>query len=626
MKKLQIILIFIIPFLSSIICPDFFYSEITVKTFLFRSIILATLFLFILEHLLKNKYSGFLSKKFLINRIKNMSFFSSSLLIFVLVMGIVNFLGADISRSFWGSYERMEGYISLIYLSLYFFLLVNLLKTKEIWIKYLMTNVFSSLLVSMYGIFQVLGFLVIGQRNTDGILRIESTIGNSNFLGLYIMINIFLSIYLFLNYWINNKNDLSKKIIWPMFGIFSLIIQIIALFYTASRSAFLGLFGGILFFCFTTLFLKFKKNRQNINWKKMTLIFVSFFFVLIFIFLLYSFIDNGKIKKMYSDSNPINNIVNFSSESKSIQSRFVVWDFSLEGFKEKPMLGWGQENFSYAFDKYKDLRPHGRYIETWHDRAHNIFIDLLIVGGILGLISFIFIICALIFSIIKNKNLKLYEKNILLSLVSAVLINIFFSFLTLTGYILLIIIFGFVEAMSRVSNKKQLKSVLNSKTIIDNEKTIDFLVIGKIGIVSISIIILSLYTVVYPAISAYKLHSGIITLSENPEEAFSEFELATKYNFLGYTEPLIMLLQASSMVINSQYASDDLKERFFKLSIENINKATKRHPLSVKVLIASANFFLSVGEKDEAIRFFKKAGTISPNNIEVENKLKKLVK
>jgi O-antigen ligase len=51
-----------------------------------------------------------------------------------------------------------------------------------------------------------------------------------------------------------------------------------------------------------------------------------------------------------------------------------------QGFKEKPVFGWGQENFNYVFNKYYNPAMFDQ--EQWFDRAHNEFLDWLIAGGL----------------------------------------------------------------------------------------------------------------------------------------------------------------------------------------------------------------------------------------------------
>ena len=63
---------------------------------------------------------------------------------------------------------------------------------------------------------------------------------------------------------------------------------------------------------------------------------------------------------------------------------------AIKGFIEKPILGWGQEGFNFVFNKYYDPRMYTQ--EPWFDRAHNTYLDWLIVGGALGLLSYLAII------------------------------------------------------------------------------------------------------------------------------------------------------------------------------------------------------------------------------------------
>jgi len=53
---------------------------------------------------------------------------------------------------------------------------------------------------------------------------------------------------------------------------------------------------------------------------------------------------------------------------------------------ERPIFGWGQENYYLVFQKYFDPRLYQQ--EPWFDRSHNVVFDWLIHAGFLGLISY----------------------------------------------------------------------------------------------------------------------------------------------------------------------------------------------------------------------------------------------
>ncbi len=71
----------------------------------------------------------------------------------------------------------------------------------------------------------------------------------------------------------------------------------------------------------------------------------------------------------------------------------MTWNSAWQGFKERPILGYGQENFYVVFNKYfnPEIYSHANS-RIWFDRAHNIFLDHLITGGIIGLILYALLI------------------------------------------------------------------------------------------------------------------------------------------------------------------------------------------------------------------------------------------
>ncbi|MDO8664742.1 MAG: O-antigen ligase family protein [Candidatus Liptonbacteria bacterium] len=106
---------------------------------------------------------------------------------------------------------------------------------------------------------------------------------------------------------------------------------------------------------------------------------------------------------------PVNRLFDISLDNKTFETRLWTWNSAWQGFKEKPILGWGPENFSAVFDKYFDPRHFipGQQGETWFDYAHSIIFDYLSETGILGLLSYlaIFVVFYLeLFKKFKNEN------------------------------------------------------------------------------------------------------------------------------------------------------------------------------------------------------------------------------
>ena len=151
-----------------------------------------------------------------------------------------------------------------------------------------------------------------------------------------------------------------------------ILLQIVVLYYTGTRGAILGLIGGV--FLAALLILLFERNRPVV--KK-----VGIGMVLGMILLVGGFFTIKNTE--FAQKSPIlSRFTSLSVESIQNQPRWTIWGMALEGAKERPLLGWGQENFNLVFNKYYQPELYGQ--EPWFDRVHNIFLDWLIAGGILG--------------------------------------------------------------------------------------------------------------------------------------------------------------------------------------------------------------------------------------------------
>ncbi len=100
----------------------------------------------------------------------------------------------------------------------------------------------------------------------------------------------------------------------------------------------------------------------------------------------------------------LSRITNFSLEDSTTKARFAMWKMALKGFQERPFFGWGRENYSLVFNTHYDSSfDDANVSEGWEDRAHNIFLEELVYGGIIGLFSYILLMTAA-FYVFKNNS------------------------------------------------------------------------------------------------------------------------------------------------------------------------------------------------------------------------------
>lgn len=327
------------------------------------------------------------------------------ILIFFAALFISSFLGIDPSRSFWGYPERMRGLWGLLHFLLFYFYIIAVFRTGNERKKLVAAALVVGLLVAAYGIAERINpAWSIDKVSLKGpIHRVMSTTGNPIFLAGYMLFIFFLSLYFFL------KNNGKAR--W--LGFIGLIFSGLVVIYTGTRGGFLAFVSGLLI---SAVFVFFVSSRRQ---KIITAagVLVAAVFAWFFIFNAPNFALQNKLLNF-------GRIADFSIDH-SVFSRLRMWTAAIEGFRERPFFGWGAENYNYVFDKYYNPQFfRGGLNETWSDRAHNWFLDFLVMGGAIGLALYLSIFGVIACNLLKKKN-RVRENFALIGLFAAFAANSF---------------------------------------------------------------------------------------------------------------------------------------------------------------------------------------------------------
>ena len=314
---------------------------------------------------------------------------------FFVILFLSTIFGVDFQRSMWGNYERMSGWFTLIHFGIYFVIVANIFCTWPEWRNLLRWSLLISIIVGITGF----NFLL----PDNSIMKIGGggTLGNQIYIANFVLFHIFIAWYLF-------RKEENK--FWRFFAAGYGILGVAIMMYNGKRGPFIGLvIGGFIAVALYSFFTKIKK------WRTIGLGLIGAIIILsglIFIFRQSSFVQ--KIPAVGS-------VANVSFSSGTGETRLIAWKIAYEAWKERPLFGWGVENFYYAFNKYYNPKSleHG-YYETWFDRSHNIFLDYLSTSGILGLLAYVAIFIAVFWQI----GAGFYKK--LIDLDSLVFVSIFF--------------------------------------------------------------------------------------------------------------------------------------------------------------------------------------------------------
>jgi O-antigen ligase len=294
--------------------------------------------------------------------------------VFTAVFLLAGFTGANPSFSFWSNFERGEGGVQILHLFLFFLLLTLLFQEKSNWKKIFWCSIVAAVLMVAYGIgagLKVDGF--VGAPFSDPGFRFAGSIGNPAYVATYLVFILFYSLYLLLEGYRLKK--FFSVTMWVAAA--ASLLFLIFFFLAATRGAFVGLIAGVV----VGLGYVAYADRRLRKW----LIGISCGLILAVSILVWQR-DAGFIQR-----SPVGRIFDISFSTQTFRDRATMWKIAWDGFLEKPILGWGPENFQYVFDRHFNteyFKP-AEGFGAWFDRAHSVFFDYLVSAGIVGAASYL---------------------------------------------------------------------------------------------------------------------------------------------------------------------------------------------------------------------------------------------
>lgn len=568
--------LFITPFIAFIVPQGMFFPFIVGKGFTFRIIVEIIFGLFIILAFLDKEYRP----KF--------SWITKSVLLFVLVIFVADLFGANAYKSIWSNYERMEGFVLLIHLAMYYVVLSSVFVTQAKWNQFFNTTIIASVIMSGYGLLQLAGKIAINQ----GGVRVDATFGNSAYLAIYLVLHIFLCLYMLTS---QSKEKWQK---W-VYGLVTLL-EMVVLYFTATRGAILGLVGGLLLAGILTVW----KEKENRGLRKAGYWASGIVVAMVLMFLAIqntSFVQKSPVLSRFS---------NLGISEFQTQGRYFIWPMAFKGVLENPILGWGQENFNFVFNKYYNPQLSGQ--EEWFDRTHNLVLDWLIAGGLVGFIAYTSMFVALFYYIWRKKSsLKISQKSILTGMVFAYIFHNIFVFDNLISYIIFFSVLAYVHSVGVTDQERNGK--FYTKTFSND--ALNYIVVPVVGVLSLCMI----YFVNVPALLANKTLIQAIT-PQKAEDGGIEKNLKLlkqvfDYNSFGSAEALEQLVQITQQVYISPQGQipDNIKKDFYDFAKLKIEEKIAQSPHDARYLVFAGSFFNRIGQYDEAIKYLNQAVAESPN-------------
>lgn len=353
------------------------------------------------------------------------------IILFLAIQIISSIFGVNFTRSFWGDQQRAQGVFTLLHFAAFYFLLKYFFTTKKDWqwlgVWILIVAVISSILA------WIGPHLAIFANVIDKNIQLNGLIGNPIFFAGYLIIPLFLGFVLFFLSPLLTKEraDFGEPSrtggIWRRPILIASIFLLLTFLFAQSRGAFIGFMAGAFVVWLVFLSRTFLEHPIRLRWgykieffgvgsntppqkvrdlffgknAKAKKIFLISGIALIFLAAgLYVF--NQKSDYLKKNFPPLSRLFNISSKETTASTRLMAWQIALRAWRDKPILGWGPENYEDAFDRhYNPNFLKYSFAETVWDKPHSYPLEILSASGAAGFLIYLAIIISAFVYLIK---------------------------------------------------------------------------------------------------------------------------------------------------------------------------------------------------------------------------------
>ncbi|MDD4333505.1 MAG: O-antigen ligase family protein [Patescibacteria group bacterium] len=501
------------------------------------------------------------------------------ILAFPLLQIISAILGVNFNRSFWGEESRAQGIFTWVNFTIYYFLLRTFLSEKRDWLKYGLAAITISLISSFAAIF--VPHLNIFENIIGKSYRISGLIGNPIFFASYLIIPLLITFALL---------AITKEKKWKILLLIAALFNLSGFLLAQTRGAFLGLIAGVLLSVF--LYLLFSKNKKN---KIITASIVLIFFIAfagIYLF-------NRKSDYLKSNLPAVSQLFEINFQVTTANTRLMAWQIALKSWQDKPLFGWGPENFQDAFDKHynPDFLKYS-FAETTWDKPHSYPLEVLSTMGIVGFSVYLCIIFFAFYYLIKNAKRSSDEKNllffvILTGAVAAYIIQGSFAFETSNSLMLWLSLLAFIAFCREQETPIEIN---NSNNKLFNNKI--FIIASNI-LLLVSLVILPLC--VYKNISFYK---ASVALGDTRDAAEIESLYLWQKNAPKALSAKVPFLWESAVILTKDLSILDAKGLLDKKTLDSVSPQLieifenniKKYPTSYLMRFWGGQLYTFLGE------------------------------
>jgi O-antigen ligase len=545
--------LFIIPFVALFVDNTLYFPFISGKGFAFRMLVEIALAGWIVLAFADKKYRP------------QFSWVAVFYGLLVIWMAIADFLAVNPHKAFWSNFERMDGWVTLAHVAIFFFVTASVLGAEKLWKNWWFTFIGASTLVCGYGLLQMGHFVGINQ----GATRIDANVGNAEYLAGYSLFAIAITL------WLAFDTKEKKHRLWRYVLFAVAALQTLILVETGTRGTLIGFVVAAGFGILLWLFEAGKRGRQGAAVALVGLVVVVGGFLSI------------QHSPVITQNPVLSRFANIGINDLSV--RFSIWNMAYQGFLERPVTGWGQDGFNYVFNKFYEPSLFGQ--EPWFDRVHNQYLDWLIAGGLPALLLFLALFASAIYGLYRG-SVSRSERIMLMCAFVAYGVQSLVIFDNLLTYIPF-------AAMLALAHSARSKPIAALERLPEADSSFTSTTVIPVALVGL---VLFLWIVNVPTVMAGKDLIKALGPSIDVTTRLAYFKQAVDDNGFASQEVREQLVQTALAILNTPNVPNDQKVAFVTYAVNQMKIEIARAPHDARLHLQLATLYRSAQDYKDAIQ------------------------
>lgn len=574
-----------------IVVPDFFFPYVVPRNIFFRVVVEAGVAALVLALCFGSKTLDLRGEPIF-----------WALVAFLAVTSVSALFSPAPIHSFFGDFERMGGVWAWLHL-VAFFLLLRTLRDED-WHWVLNGALAVGLFMSMTIIARHSG-LALAAGAVGGIGTVSSSsVGNPGLFAAYLLINVALAGYL-----------ASTSTRFRRLYVLSAGLNVLALVYAENRSSVIGLVlgtivAGIIYAAIST--------RSRKRWIALSVPAA----LLLAVIGVATAIRSFPTRVVAREAPTVLQRLALTNPTGPDESRTLQWRAAIEGFRDRPLLGYGMENHNLVWSAHFDPAIYRSGTDIF-DRTHNQFLEALATTGLFGTAAFFGIWIAIGLTLgraYRVGRLSASAVSVLAGLQVAYAAYLFFWFFDLNSTMLWIL------AAALIASRGTVGAVVLEKTGRAAEGVIAR---PALALASIVVLAAAIYTEAYTPLRANRALAGIDSPSGSLAQTLSQYQVLSNTRARQSAHsPMVMgvfigSLQSRLKEIRSDTSQRRMVDRAFRDAFTAFAREIHRDTLNDRLytheaalLTEAAQFYASPSYRRQAIDVFHKAIELSPRRMQ----------